>query len=150
MELSLINNDPSNTLLVTQDAIPTYSIQTRTVLHKSANLKITTIKRLERGKAAEDVSSSLQVGSIEYHEVEGTKLSLFSDNMHLALKPRDVGLAEKYVQPFSFADLPSAQADTSTQARGLLLVRTIGHTNGRYSSSTRLYVFRLSHSGFRW
>lgn len=103
MELSLINNDPSNTLLVTQDAIPAYSIQTRAVLHMSAITKITTIKRLEIGKAVEDVSSpsKFQVGSIEYHEVEGTKLSLFSENMHLALKPQDVVLAEKYVGSYS-------------------------------------------------
>ncbi|KDR82124.1 hypothetical protein GALMADRAFT_135488 [Galerina marginata CBS 339.88] len=98
MQLCLVNNDPTATLLVTPDGDPLYSIETPPLSHPSTNplapslprkkSATTTIKRLERFHRSVGHLES-EIGVVEYRGPEtGTHLQLCVENHTLAIPPR--------------------------------------------------------------
>jgi hypothetical protein len=81
MELYLMNNDPTRTLLIPQDGGPQYSIETP----RSLRGNITVVRRLDREASIGHVQS--EIGRIEHHESDGAKLSLCAQGVALAMQP---------------------------------------------------------------
>ncbi|ESK84855.1 hypothetical protein Moror_14949 [Moniliophthora roreri MCA 2997] len=76
MELSLVNNNPAHTLLITQDGVPAYSIQTSqdgASSHQETILKTTKVTRLERRSSGR---TETEVGQILYFGIDRLRLSL--------------------------------------------------------------------------
>lgn len=88
MELCLIHNDPAQTLLVTPDGRPLYAIESPR--HQAGNT--TTIRRL-MGPSTGHVES--EVGKIEYHELHGTRMRLYAENIDILLRPSQLGMSDK-------------------------------------------------------
>jgi len=88
MELCLVNNDPTKTLLVSSDGKPLYNIQTPS----GPSAATTTVRRLQ----ASTGKVEYEVGQVEYHASHGTKLSLChgTENLQLVLYPNAPGNQE--------------------------------------------------------
>ncbi|KAF8162693.1 hypothetical protein B0H34DRAFT_744127 [Crassisporium funariophilum] len=94
MQLCLVNNDPTSTILITPDGIPLFSIETK-VLHVTATQvqapvasqksPTTMIKRLERySQSTGHVETA--IGVVEYRgPAAGTHLQLLADNHELQI-----------------------------------------------------------------
>lgn len=79
MELCLINNNPTRTLLVTADGGPLFSIETPlphpSPCHsKNPNTSPTVVTRFERNSSTGHVKT--EVGRVEYDESVGARLTL--------------------------------------------------------------------------
>ncbi|KAF9463422.1 hypothetical protein BDZ94DRAFT_610254 [Collybia nuda] len=97
MELSLINNDSSHTLLVAQDG-PKYKITTpQDVLGVS-----TTITRIE-GELSTGLVGT-EIGKVEHSAPRGTRLLLCTTNMELVLYPYDASSASENSWSFTGPD----------------------------------------------
>ncbi|KAF8888275.1 hypothetical protein BD779DRAFT_463331 [Infundibulicybe gibba] len=83
MELCLVHNDPTQTLLITPEGTPLYGIQTP----RDSAAATTTVRRL--GHEAGSGLVSTEVGRIDFCGSSGTKLLLCNTNHELTLGPYD-------------------------------------------------------------
>lgn len=80
MELCLLDNDPTRTLLITPAGEELYKVET-----PPWNGGTTTVRKFMRNAGVGRVSS--EVGKIEPLKPNGGKLFLCSENMQIAVKP---------------------------------------------------------------
>ncbi|KAL0572887.1 hypothetical protein V5O48_009081 [Marasmius crinis-equi] len=66
MDLILVNNDPTRTLLVSSDGIPVYSVGTLPSVPVPSQANTTTVTRLERGSSSSSGRTQAEVGRIQY------------------------------------------------------------------------------------
>lgn len=83
MDLCLVSNDPSRTLLIAEDG-PRYEISTP---ESSRAVATTTIVRIESEISTGHVGT--EIGRVEHHESRGTRLQLCITNLALVLQPFD-------------------------------------------------------------